>query len=117
VVPAVLKLVETIHLIKENGDVLVFLTSPSEVEYACQQFSDMILDYKSFVVLPLHGKQQPPDQQKVVRFYAEKRKVIFCTNLAETSVTIKGVKFVIDTGLAKESRFDKLKNMNILEVC
>ena len=62
-----------------------------------------------------HGKLQPEDQQKVIVDY-KKRKIVFSTNVAETSVTIPGVKCIIDTGLAKELCFEPKKNMNSLEV-
>ena len=113
---AAIEMVETIHATEDPGDILVFLTSPGEVETACQLASDS-LDKDSIVVLPLHGKMQPADQQKVFQAYEGKQKVIFCTNVAETSVTIDGVKFVIDTGMAKELHFDTKRNMNSLEVC
>ena len=113
---AAIDMVGTIHATEGPGDILVFLTSPGEVDIACQLASEY-LDKNSNVVLPLHGKMQPADQQKVFQEYEGKRKVIFCTNVAETSVTIDGVKFVIDTGMAKELHFDPKRNMNSLEVC
>ncbi|XP_065904268.1 ATP-dependent RNA helicase DHX15 homolog [Dysidea avara] len=113
---AAIKVVDTIHSAEEPGDVLVFITSPHEVELACQRMSDMV-DNESAIVLPLHGKLQPQDQQKVFHRYEGKRKVVFSTNVAETSVTIDGVKFVVDTGMAKELHFDPKRNMNALEVC
>ena len=87
------------------GDFLIlnFLTSAIEIERACQVTSSKLGD--SVVVLPLHGKLQPENQQKVFMEY-EKRKIVFSTNVAETSVTIPNVKCVIDTGLAKELCFD-----------
>ena len=113
---AAIDMVETIHATEGPGDILVFLTSPGEVEIACQ-LTGGNLDKNSTVVLPLHGKMQPVDQQKVFQPHEGKRKVIFCTNIAETSVTIDGVKFVVDTGMAKELHFDPKRNMNSLEVC
>ena len=113
---AAIEMVKTIHATEDPGDILVFLTSPGEVETACQLAGDS-LDKDSIVVLPLHGKMQPVDQQKVFQVYEGKQKVIFCTNVAETSVTIDGVKYVIDTGMAKELHFDPKRNMNSLEVC
>ena len=115
-ISAAIEMVETIHSTEEPGDVLVFLTSPHEVELACQLMSDMV-DNESAIVLPLHGKLQTQDQQKVFHHYEDKRKVVFSTNVAETSVTIDGVKFVVDTGMAKELHFDPKRNMNTLEVC
>lgn len=115
-ISAAIEMIDIIHRTDGPGDILVFLTSPSEVENACQLLSEN-LDGNSSIALPLHGKMQPLDQQKVFQAYEGKRKVIFCTNVAETSVTIDGVKFVIDTGMAKELRFDPKRNMNSLDVC
>lgn len=49
--------------------------------------------------------------------YPGKRKVIFTINLAETSLTIPGVKYVVDSGMVKESRFEPSTDMNILRIC
>ena len=102
-----------LHDSEPPGDFIVFLTSAIEIEKACHLASNKLGD--SVVILPLHGKLQPEDQQKVFKEY-EKRKIIFATNVAETSVTISGVTCIIDTGLAKELCFDPKKNMNSLEV-
>ncbi len=100
---------------EKPGDILVFLTSPVEIERACQSISQE-LPTDTTVVLPLHGKLQPEDQQKVFHEYEGKRKIIISTNVAETSVTIPGVKYIVDTGLAKELCFDPKRGMNSLEV-
>ena len=102
-----------LHDSEPYGDFVVFLTSANEIERACQLTSSKLGD--SAVVLPLHGKLQPEDQQKVFMEY-KSRKIVFSTNVAETSITIPGVKCIIDTGLAKEFYFDPKKNMNSLEV-
>ena len=102
-----------LHQSEPVGDFVVFLTSAVEIERACQLTSNKLRD--SAVILPLHGKLQPEDQQKVFKEY-NKRKIVFSTNVAETSVTIPGVKCIVDTGLAKELCFDPKKNMNSLEV-
>ena len=102
-----------LHKNEPPGDILIFLTSPSEVEHACQ-----ILEMRTkstACVLPLHGKLQPEDQQKVFKDYPQ-RKIIFSTNVAETSITILGVKYIVDSGVVKELCFDAKKNMNSLEV-
>ena len=103
-----------LHTSEPIGDFLVFLTSAIEIDKACQLASNKLGD--SAAILPLHGKLQPEDQQKVFK-ECDKRKIVFATNVAETSVTIPGVKCIIDTGLAKELCFDPKKNMNSLEVC
>ena len=108
-----IKLADTLHNNEPAGDILIFLTSPGEVEQACLSLEE--LTNNSAVVLPLHGRLQPDDQQKVFMNYHQ-RKIVFSTNVAETSVTIPGVKYIIDSGRAKELCFDAKKNMNSLEV-
>ena len=103
-----------IHKTEPPGDILVFLTSAAEIEQACQITSLRLKN--EALVLPLHGKLQPDEQQKVFQCCLGVRKIIFATNVAETSVTIPGVKYIVDSGLAKELKFDPKKNMNSLEV-
>ena len=103
-----------IHRDENEGDILIFLTSPAETERACQILSGKVDDRA--VVLPLHGKLQPQEQQKVFHTFEGKRKIIFATNVAETSVTIPGVKYIVDSGLAKELCFYPKRSMNSLEV-
>ncbi|KAK3584663.1 hypothetical protein CHS0354_001243 [Potamilus streckersoni] len=100
-----------------DGDILVFLTTPLETEKCCEEFVQKCPTDDSFQCLPLHGKLQPEEQQKVFQpNRPNKRKVVFATNSAETSITIPGVKFVVDTGLAKEMRFDPKRNVSSLSV-
>lgn len=108
----VVKMVAVIHESEEAGAILAFLTSQMEVEWACENFNDL-----SAVVLPLHGKLSCEEQKRVFQNYPGKRKVIFATNVAETSLTIEGVKYVVDSGMAKESRFEPSSRMNLLKVC
>ncbi|KAJ7969446.1 ATP-dependent RNA helicase [Quillaja saponaria] len=86
--------------------------SDMEVEWACAMF-----EAPSAVALALHGKLSSEEQFRVFQNHPGKRKVIFATNLAETSLTIPGVKYVIDSGMVKESKFDPSSGMNILKVC
>ena len=102
-----------LHEDEPAGDILVFLTSAAEIEKACQ--STLGIVGSTAIVLPLHGKLPPEEQQKVFH-HDDQRKIVFATNVAETSVTIPGVKYIVDTGLAKELCFDPKKNMNSLEV-
>ena len=99
----------------KEGDILVFLTSPVEIEQACKLAKETMKN--EVVVLPLHGKLQPEEQQIVFEATpGGKRKVVFSTNVAETSVTIPGIKYVIDRGLSKEMGYDPQRNMNSLEI-
>lgn len=106
--------VKDIHEKEPAGDILVFLTSLVEIDCACETVRKDVGE--TAIVLPLHGKLQPEEQQKVFREYNDKRKIVFATNVAETSITISGIKYIVDTGLAKELRFDPQRNMNSLEV-
>lgn len=108
----VVKMATEIHKTEKEGTILAFLTSQVEVEWACEKFKVL-----SAVALPLHGKLSSEEQFHVFQNYPGKRKVIFSTNLAETSITIPGVKYVIDSGLVKDCRFDPCTGMNVLKVC
>ncbi|KAL2528006.1 helicase domain-containing protein/IBR domain-containing protein/zinc finger protein-related [Forsythia ovata] len=108
----VVRTVTEIHKTEKDGTILAFLTSQMEVEWACEKFQA-----PSANVLPLHGKLSYEDQHRVFLNYPGKRKVIFTTNVAETSLTIPGVKYVVDSGMVKESRFDPATGMNVLRVC
>ncbi|XP_027335106.1 ATP-dependent RNA helicase DEAH12, chloroplastic-like [Abrus precatorius] len=108
----VVRMATEIHKTEKEGTILAFLTSQIEVEWACEKFG-----VPSAVALPLHGKLSSEEQFHVFQNYPGKRKVIFSTNLAETSLTIPGVKYVIDSGLVKDSRFDPGSGMSVLKVC
>lgn len=81
-----------------EGDVLVFLPGAGEIRAAMDACSS--LSAQDLTLLPLHGELSAEEQDRAVR-RAQGRKVIFSTNVAETSVTIDGVVAVIDSGLAR----------------
>ncbi|KAG8185520.1 hypothetical protein JTE90_019774 [Oedothorax gibbosus] len=104
---------------QEPGDVLVFLTTPFETEKAVKIFSEKIGGKmaKSIKIYQLHGKLDVQEQQKVFEKTPDGiRKVVFATNCAETSVTIPGIRYVVDCGMVKESKYDAGRNMNVLSV-
>ncbi|XP_071802990.1 uncharacterized protein [Asterias amurensis] len=111
-----------VHRDEKEGDILVFLTSANEIEQACRDLSTSLGQRpddqdKEALILPLHGRLQPEDQMKVfVDAKAGQRKIIFATNVAETSVTIKGIRYVIDTGVVKECQYDPKRSMSLLKV-
>jgi len=110
----VVKMATEIHRTEKEkeGTILAFLTSQLDVEWACEKF-----EVPSAVALPLHGKLSSEEQFQIFKNYPGKRKVIFSTNVAETSLTIPGVKYVIDSGLVKDSRFDPSSGMSVLKIC
>ncbi|CAF3953273.1 unnamed protein product [Rotaria sp. Silwood1] len=100
-----------------QGHILVFLPGQQEIEHALELFSRDIPD--NCVALPLYGSLSPEEQDRVLQFdegpTGERRMVVFCTNVAETSLTIKNTRLVIDSGLAKEARFDPKRRLMVIE--
>lgn len=92
-------------LLEQQGDVLVFLPGVREIDRAFDALGAISDD---IVVHKLHGQIDPAAQRLAVRRDTQgRRKVIFATNIAETSLTIDGVRVVIDSGLARRARFDQ----------
>ena len=92
-------------LIEQIGDILVFLPGMREIDRAFDALGDCGPD---IIVHKLHGQIDPVAQRLAVRRDAlGRRKVIFATNIAETSLTIDGVCVVVDSGLARRARFDQ----------
>ena len=72
--------------------------------------------YDNWIVLPLHSTLSLADQDKVFDYAPEGvRKCIISTNIAETSITIDGVRFVIDSGKVKEMQYDPVCKMQRLK--
>ncbi|KAF5458208.1 hypothetical protein F2P56_022257 [Juglans regia] len=111
-VPEVVRMATEVHINEKEGTILAFLTSQMEVEWACERFNA-----PSAIALALHGKLSFEEQLRVFQDYPGKRKVIFATNVAETSLTIPGVKYVIDCGMVKDSKYEPGSGMNVLKVC
>ena len=92
-------------LSEQQGDILAFLPGVREIDRAFDTLGDC---GPEIVVHRLHGQIDPADQRLAVRRDAQgRRKVIFATNIAETSLTIDGVRVVVDSGLARRARFDQ----------
>ena len=103
--------------IHQEGHCLVFLPGSGEVDNALCQFSNEA--NPEWIGLPLYGNLPPEEQNRVLNFddcRGTLRMVIFCTNVAETSLTVPNVRLVIDTGLAKEARYDPKRHMTVLEL-
>jgi ATP-dependent helicase HrpB len=94
------------------GDVLVFMPGGFEISQTIEAIRHTS-EAKGFILLPLHGELPPRDQDAAVARY-EKRKVVVATNVAETSLTIDGVRLVIDSGLARIARYDSNRGLNTL---
>jgi ATP-dependent helicase HrpB len=92
-------------LAQEDGDILAFLPGAREIERTAELL--MNLD-ESVTVHALHGSLDPAVQRAALRpDTSGRRKIILATNIAETSLTIEGVRIVIDSGMARRERYDK----------
>ena len=103
-----------IHFVQSGGqgDVLVFMPGGFEISQTIQTIRNCD-ESRGWVLLPLHGELPPREQDAAVARY-EQRKVVVTTNVAETSLTIDGVRCVIDSGLARMSRYDSQRGINTL---
>ncbi|KQV13121.1 ATP-dependent helicase [Pseudomonas sp. Root329] len=112
------RLVQTIleALNDETGSVLVFLPGQAEIRRVHQQLADALGDSTQVLLCPLHGELDLAAQRAAIDpAPAGKRKVVLATNIAETSLTIDGVRVVIDAGLARVPRFDPGSGMARLD--
>ncbi|CAB3407414.1 unnamed protein product [Caenorhabditis bovis] len=114
--------IKSVHLSEPSGhDVLVFLTGSEEIEAVANRLHEMNASLPPtcdvIMPVPLYAALRP-DQQKLAFRPAPKgtRKVILSTNIAETSVTIPGVRVVIDSGKVKTKRFNAIDRVDILKV-
>ncbi|CAL8468067.1 g7606 [Coccomyxa elongata] len=91
----------------ERGDLLVFLAGMEDISTVAEHLREHAQRTRRWLVLPLHSALSVDEQDKVFDIAPEgMRKVILSTNIAETSVTIDGVRFVADSGRAKEMTHD-----------
>ncbi len=95
-----------------SGDMLVFMPGSYEINRTMQAIQGS-RDLRDFAVFPLHG-ELPADQQDRAVARVPGRKIIVSTNVAETSLTIDGVTAVVDSGLARQARFDPHRGINTL---
>jgi ATP-dependent RNA helicase HrpB len=102
------------HFVKAGGkgDVLVFMPGGFEISQTINAIRNTS-EARGYLVLPLHGEISPRDQDAAVARY-DQPKVVVATNVAETSITIDGVRLVIDSGLARIPRYDANRGINTL---
>jgi ATP-dependent helicase HrpB len=96
------------------GDVLVFLPGAGEIRKAERACADVARRH-GLLITPLYGDLSPADQDLAVS-RSDRRKLILSTNLAESSITIEGVRTVIDSGLARVASDSPWTGLPLLEV-
>ncbi|KAL9024416.1 MAG: hypothetical protein Q9196_006534 [Gyalolechia fulgens] len=119
-VEAALRTVLQIHATEPEGDILLFLTGEEEIEDACRKINlevdEMIreVDAGPMKVYPLYGTLPPQQQQRIFEAAPSSRlpggrpgrKCIVSTNIAETSLTIDGIVYVVDPGFSKQKVYN-----------
>ncbi|WP_375321203.1 ATP-dependent helicase HrpB [Aliivibrio logei] len=97
----------------ERGSILVFLSGVGEIKQLEERLSDLPSD---IVIAPLYGQLDPRKQQQALKAAAKgQRKVVLATNVAETSLTIEGIRIVIDSGYERKATFDVKTGITKLE--
>ena len=96
----------------EEGDILVFMPGRGEIGATINALRAASLGER-IALIPLHG-ELPPEDQDMAFAPNSLRKVVVATNVAETSVTIDGVRHVVDCGLARVARYDADHGINTL---
>ncbi|XP_066491186.1 probable ATP-dependent RNA helicase DHX40 isoform X2 [Tiliqua scincoides] len=117
-----------IHLTGSAGDILVFLTGQSEIERTCELLFQKAesIDYRfdvrdcsveGLLILPLYGSM-PTDQQKRIFLPPPPgiRKCVVSTNIAATSLTVDGIRYVVDSGFVKQLNHNPRVGLDMLEV-
>src|SRR4029079_4983424 len=90
----------------ETGSILVFLPGQGEINRVAERLSEQSLS-PSIDVVPLYGALDPTVQDRAIAAAETgRRKIVLATSIAETSITIEGVRVVIDSGLARVPRFE-----------
>ncbi|XP_058737040.1 probable pre-mRNA-splicing factor ATP-dependent RNA helicase DEAH4 [Vicia villosa] len=117
-----LKTALDIHVRQPEGDILIFMTGQDDIEKLVTKLEDEVraLDEGSCmdaVIFPLHGSLPPELQVRVFNPPPPNcRRIIVATNIAETSLTVDGVVYVIDSGYVKQRQYNPSSRMYSLEV-
>ncbi|MCZ0738435.1 ATP-dependent helicase HrpB, partial [Phreatobacter sp. AB_2022a] len=102
-------------LAEEPGSILVFLPGTAEIRRVGELLAASVRD-PAVDIVPLHGTLDPREQDRAVEPAAPgRRKVVLATSIAETSLTIEGVRIVVDSGLARVPRFEPDLGLTRLE--
>ncbi len=91
-----------LHHREPPRDTLVFLPTEKDIRECCSLLENKL---SSSLILPMFGRLQAADQQKIFKT-SPLTKIVVATNVAETSITVPGIRYVIDTGLARISHYN-----------
>ena len=96
-----------------RGDILTFLPTEQDIRETCDMLMGRKL--KRVQIMPLFARLSASEQQSVFK-HSKDRKIIVATNIAETSITIPGIRYVVDTGLARISQYTPRSRITSLPV-
>ncbi|UJR09789.1 hypothetical protein I4U23_014016 [Adineta vaga] len=100
----------------DRGDMLIFLSGMAEIQGVMEATQSYAQETQRWIVLPLHSALSLEEQDRVFDMSPEGvRKCVIATNIAETSVTIDGMRFIIDSGKVKEMSYDGKYKMQRLQ--
>ncbi|XP_074273475.1 putative pre-mRNA-splicing factor ATP-dependent RNA helicase DEAH5 isoform X2 [Silene latifolia] len=110
-----------IHLTEPEGDILVFLTGQEEIDFACQCLYDRMKalgrNVPELIILPVYSALPSEIQSRIFDPAPPgKRKVVVATNIAEASLTIDGIYYVVDPGFAKQNVYNPKQGLDSLVV-
>ncbi|XP_029161451.1 probable ATP-dependent RNA helicase DHX34 isoform X1 [Nylanderia fulva] len=112
----IMQLIDQKYPADEKGDLLIFLSGISEITAVVDAAKEYSTKKNNWIVLPLHSTLSISEQDKVFDYAPEGvRKCIVATNIAETSITIDGIRFVADSGKVKEMSYDPSCKMQKLK--
>ncbi|MDD4925385.1 MAG: ATP-dependent RNA helicase HrpA [Methylotenera sp.] len=101
-----------------DGDILVFLPGEREIRDVAdhlRKYQGRSIKLKHIEVLPLFARLSIEDQQKIFKSHSTRR-IVLATNVAETSLTVPGIKYVIDAGLARMNRYSPRAKVEQLQI-
>ena len=118
---AALTTVMQIHLTEKAGDILLFLTGKEEIDTSCEILYERMKalgpSVPELVILPIYGALPTEIASRIFEPPPlGGRKVVIATNIAETSITIDGIYFVVDPGFVKQTAYDAKLGMDRLQV-
>lgn len=110
-----------IHLTEPEGDILLFLTGQEEIDYACQclyeRMKGLGKNVPELIILPVYSALPSEMQSRIFEPAPPgKRKVVVATNIAEASLTIDGIFYVIDPGFAKQNVYNPKQGLDSLVI-
>jgi pre-mRNA-splicing factor ATP-dependent RNA helicase DHX38/PRP16 len=119
-VDSAVKQILAIHVSQPRGDILCFMTGQEDIEATCELVDErlkLLVDPPKLSILPIYS-QMPADLQARIFEQAPPgvRKVIVATNIAETSLTVDGIMYVVDAGFSKLKVYNPRMGMDTLQI-